>query len=76
MDKDQVKNMIKSTNIRYVYTNDIIAFITVITFLGTHIYGVLNGVVIEYHYLTIIIVLATYGWIFGVDLLDKFSNNR
>jgi len=74
MDEDKVKELIESAKPRWKYTNDVAAILITISLVLISAYGVYQGQVPSLHYAYVLTVLASSGWLFGVELVDKYLN--
>lgn len=64
----------KSYKPRWKFTNDVIAFTLVISFVISQMYLIYQGQ--GYHYAYVISVLATVGWLFGKELIDRMNGTK
>lgn len=74
---DKSDDRTDSVNTRFVYTNDIVAAISILGFNAVFIYATVADVNISVSIVTayILVNLAAAGWLFGKDLISAFRSN-
>ena len=69
-------NETESHNTRWVYTNDVLSAIVILSLCTVVIYSIINGIELNdmLLYSFILVNLAGATWLFGIDLIDKFNS--
>jgi len=72
---NESNNTTSSESKRYIYTNDVLSGVTVITANALMIYSVVTGTSIPGSLIAsyIMVLLASGGWLFGADLIEKYK---
>lgn len=68
------KETVESEKIRYKYTNDILAFVSLIVFNTVVSYGILTGNELGAGIVSawVLINLTAAGWVFGADIIEEY----
>lgn len=75
MSEDNIKDITDNASTRFLYTNDIIAGIS-ITLLNVVVgYAIITGISLNVSIITayVLVNLAAGGWLFGKDLAQKYK---